>query len=99
MDREKIYVHCKDYSTYLEFKKEHEDRYECEYIVDEYFLRGRWPARIVVTELAELNVMHHPISESVDIHRELWRKDLEQIEEKKDFGDSEDNDKDDFYGV
>ena len=96
-DRELTYVHSEDYSMFLKYQEENPDR-ECHHIVDEYFLRGRWPAKIVVTEDAHNNRMHQPIMESIEIHKELWKKDLEKIEERKELGSDQEKE-DDFYGM
>lgn len=97
-DREKVYVHCKDYSAFIKYQKDNPDR-SCEQIVDEYFLRGRWPCLIVVTDDASANLLHQPILESINTHRELWGMELQLMEDSDDTDQGEDKEENDFYGM
>lgn len=96
-DRELVYIHCKDMQSFLDYQKENPDR-NCLHIADEYFLRGRWPARIIVTEDAYSHIMNEPIMESIETHRELWKDDLAKIEERSELGKDDSEDKDFYAG-
>lgn len=82
-DRELIYIHCKDNQSFRDYQEKNLDK-DCIHISDEYFLRGRWPARIIVLEDAYDNVMNDPIMESINTHKHLWKTDLIKLEEKED---------------
>jgi len=99
-DRKKVYVHSKDYSMFLQYKnaEENKDR-DCEYIADDIFLRGRWPAQIIVEESAYQNESHQSIMESIETHRNLWRDELQHIEEREEFKTEEGEQEEEFYGV
>lgn len=99
-DRKKVYVHCKDYSSFLHYQNSEENKdIDCEYIADDVFLRGRWPAQIIIDDTADQNNHHQSIMESIEIHRDLWKIELQRIEEQEDFKTEDGEIQEDFYGV
>jgi len=99
MKKTRTYVHYKDWQSYLDFEKEH-DELECHAITNGLSLRGRVPGEIHEQEGSEDRFEHHEISESIDFHKDLWDGEIKTVTSgNPDEESEEEKEQDDFYGI
>jgi uncharacterized protein YdiU (UPF0061 family) len=77
-NREYIFVFCKDYSEFLQYKKDYPNE-NCEFIVDENTMRGRNPSKVIRSGRYEERWDYIAIEDQIETMEAIW----EQMREKK----------------
>ncbi len=88
IERTYIFVFCKDYSEFLQYKKEFPNE-KCEFIVDENTMRGRPPSKVVKYGKYEERWDYQAIEEACLIMEEVWEeieKNMEDTDDTLDYG-------------